>query len=85
MAIGTVVKPNSTYLLAVVRTDPWGHPSCTAAGKCSDKGLVDCDDGNSCLYNGCNAATGKCSADKLVSTAPCGTSGVCTTAGTCND
>ncbi len=85
LAIGTIVKPNSSMILAVVRTDPWGHPSCTAAGKCSDKGLVDCDDGNNCVYNGCSAATGKCSADKLVSTAPCGTSGVCTTAGTCSE
>ncbi|MCB9740089.1 MAG: hypothetical protein H6747_12560 [Deltaproteobacteria bacterium] len=85
LAIGTIVKPNSSSVLAVVRTDAWGHPSCSAAGKCSSKSLADCDDGNTCLYNGCNAANGQCSAEKLVSTAPCGTSGVCTTAGTCSE
>lgn len=85
LAIGTIAKPNGSSILTLVRTDAWGHPSCSAAGKCRNKSLVDCDDGQSCVYNGCNANTGLCSAQKVASTAPSGTSGVCTSAGTCSE
>ncbi len=75
---------NGSYnRVAVTRTDGFGHPTCTAAGGCANKSLVDCDDGIACNVDGCDGKTGKCTHDNFASTAPCGVSGVCNVSASC--
>ncbi|MCB9740372.1 MAG: hypothetical protein H6747_14010 [Deltaproteobacteria bacterium] len=42
----------------VIRTDPWGHAPCSAAGLCSGKKQAGCDDGDGCTTDICDAAKG---------------------------
>ena len=53
------------------RTDPWGHATCTEAGKCGTLAADACDDGNPCTADDCEAVLG-CTHLKLPDQAPCG-------------
>ena len=46
---------DDTWLL---RTDPWGAPSCTLSGKCLALEGSACDDGSPCTADRCDGATG---------------------------
>jgi len=54
---GTEGSGNSRKGL-VVRTDPWGHASCAAAGGCMGKKPEHCDDGKPCTVDWCDAKSG---------------------------
>lgn len=56
-AYGTPPKASAhDFRLLVV--DNFGHFSCTEAGSCFGKALLDCDDGEGCTADDCNAASG---------------------------
>ncbi len=40
------------------RVDPWGHASCNEAGVCATAQASDCDDGNTCTVDSCDASKG---------------------------
>ena len=54
---GSVASAGKAAVL-VVRANPWGHDSCKAAGACAVKTVVDCDDGDPCLADLCDAKKG---------------------------
>ena len=61
---------------AFVRTDGWGHASCSAAKGCLDLGASDCDDGNECTLDGCDK--GACNHAAATIALPCdSTPGYC--------
>ena len=59
---------------AVFRVGPWGHESCSLAGKCAGKKADGCDDGDACSHDICDPKTG-CNHDK----ADCADGNPCTT------
>jgi len=59
----------------LLKTNAWGHGDCLSAGKCGGKGLVDCDDGNPCTVDVCDAKLG-CSHVKTAG-------GICATGRVC--
>jgi len=44
----------------LARTNTWGHSDCAVVGGCHDKDEDDCDDGNPCTADVCNAKNGAC-------------------------
>ncbi len=74
------IKGESADRLRLVRTDKWGHSNCTVAGKCGAVAAQDCDDGNPCTVDVCDATTG-CSSTKT-SGGLCATGKICK-AGVC--
>ena len=69
LAAGTQVDFAGLSSAAFVRTDSWGHTSCSAAKGCLDLGPSDCDDGNSCTLDGCDG--GACNHTPTTFALPC--------------
>ncbi len=62
-------------VLRALRTSPWGHASCSAAGKCAALTLQSCSDGKPCTAALCDATAG-CQAPAYANGTPC-PAGVC--------
>ena len=76
LAGGTQASFEGLSSAAFVRTDNWGHSSCTTAKGCLDLGVSDCDDGNECTLDGCDS--GKCNHTNATIALPCdSTPGYC--------
>lgn len=44
----------------IERVDAFGHASCAASGPCADKTVADCNDGDPCTLDDCDADHGGC-------------------------
>ncbi len=51
-------KGTAAQYTRLVRTDAWGHSTCTGAGLCGAKKLADCDDAKACTVDACVADKG---------------------------
>ena len=58
LAIAGGGNPGGVTNPVVIRTDPWGHAACLGAGPCGGKKATDCDDGDPCTIDLCEAAQG---------------------------
>jgi len=65
-----------------LRVDPWGHESCTAAGKCAALKAAACDDSDACSTDTCDPAKGCKNAENSAS---CDDGNKCTGAGKCKE
>ena len=66
----------------LTRTDLWGNASCVASGTCAGLNVSDCDDGNPCTADLCDAAHNGCWHTNMTNGIACGYGAVCG-AGTC--
>lgn len=71
-----------TYSMRVTRRDPWGYPSCEAAGVCGTKSIADCDDADPCTADNCDPLAG-CTHKPIPVAAECATGSKCNAAGKC--
>ena len=69
-------KPGADFS-AVLRVDPWGHSSCSAAGGCAELTPKTCDDGNACTFDICSPTAG-CVHNVAPNGAPCDDGNDCT-------
>ncbi|MGM0578821.1 MAG: hypothetical protein ACQEXJ_24070 [Myxococcota bacterium] len=64
----------------LVRTDPWGHASCSEAGPCAAETIDSCADGNPCTADVCTVADGGCTSEPIEDAGACGAEDVCVAA-----
>ncbi len=58
LALLGAVQTTAGPQIRVIRTDPWGHDSCDAAGTCASKPVIGCADTNLCTFDACDGKGG---------------------------